>query len=165
MVTQTVIPRQNVIPGAQDDTYSVGSGGVVVGPAPVVLSTTVTITRDEMHDISTTPIEVFSGLGSGRQIVVLGVYLTKHAGAYTTTRTLNLEYTSGTPTSVGSVAGTHFGGAGTQNSWAVLTNPLVTVAPADVDEPVNASIQATANNDFAGAGGDVDVTVRYIEVE
>ena len=155
-VQQNTIPRTSVIPGAQDDTFSVDGGS-----SGGVLTVTVGLTRAQMHDISN-PIELVADPGAGLGIAVLGVYSAKAAGAYTAGGALQVEYDATGTADIASVPVTPFRSAATDSRWA--TPEAITGTPSAFAVP-GGGVQVQASADFAGAGGDVTLAVKYVVVD
>ena len=155
-----VIKRSNVIGGAVDDDYRVAP--LQAAAAGSVFLYSVTLSREQVQGLGQTPVAVTPVPGQGKRIEVLGAHLWKTAGGYSPAHTVVVLY--------GGTEGQE--AARFPTSW--LRDPLETggwgditppeVAPDQVDRPVDQPLVVTSANRAAGDGGDVTITVRYVEV-
>lgn len=156
-VNNTIIPRDNVIPGAQDDNYRVED------PGSLSLNTTeVLVSNAEILALSTTPKALLPEPPAGRQYQVLGVYSSKEAVEYADGDTVSIRYTSmGNPV-IATLPAAHFTAALADARWA--TWPAVTGSP-DSYGAIEAGIEMVTGTAFTGAtGGAVTVTIVYVEL-
>ena len=108
-----------------------------------------------------TALEFMPALEHNLKIGVLGVYFSKTAGAYTGGSAVSIRYnTTGTP-AVASIPASQVRSSGATSGWATLA--AQTGVPADFAIPED-GLEAVASSDFSGSGGDLTITVRYIEV-
>ena len=155
--SQNIIPRNSVIPGARDDTFRMKP---LVAPPAVVEPkvAVVTLTAEHLQAISGNPISLVPSPGPGKTLLIAKVVASKEPDAYTTGRALSLNYGVGGP------------------EWGRFATAVFTAADASSDIatpakpswatpfPPTSDLVASANNNFAGAGGDVTITVTYFEV-
>ena len=157
MTTVTnVIARSNVISGVQDDSYSAPGGSMGVQTAEVVM------VAADVHDLDSAPVVLLERPASGRGYVVLGVYSHKAADAYGGGSAVTVNYQNGANTLVATIPLNHFIATGTDSRWA--TPAALSGTPA-AQSVLGSGIDMNATVAFTGAGGDVTVTVQYVEVD
>ena len=151
-----LIDRTNVIGGATNDSFRVPgvSGGSGLLTADVVLS------RADVQALDDTPIELLPAV-AGNKYVVLGVYASKAAGAYAGGAAVTINYTDSGDTLVATIAVAHFRASGTDTRWA--SNPGLSGLPSAHAIPTD-SVDCSTGTEFTGDGGDVTLTVLYLEI-
>ena len=154
-----VIARNNVIPGARNDDFHVD--GLV--HCDQVQPTSVSVTLDEaaVLALDATPV-VLAAMPAGKKIVPLGVYYDKEAGAYTLGADITVNFTDGSDTLVATIPVAQVRLAGATTGWA--TRATLSGAP-DSQVVLPDSIDMSTSTGFtATAGGDLTVTLLYLEV-
>ena len=153
-----IIPRTNVIEGAEDDDYSVGGGGGV-GPAAIVVQNVEHVLDSTAMQAISTPVEVIAAPSGSLGIVIISIRLRKAADAYGGNNVLRLRYEDGSGDVIATIPATVFSASGAQDVWASPHQP-------DQGFPeVAAAVVAHANGDYTGTGGDVTINVKYIVIE
>ena len=155
-----VIERNNVVPGAVDDTYHVGT---VHHCGKEVLTHTTVLTAAQLHAISATPVDVLPDrlIPGSIQAAVLGIYYSKEAGAYTSGAALTLNYKDSGNTLVATIPVGRVRSNTAVTGWATM--PAMSGTPSSFTLPTE-GIDANAASNFHGGGGDLSITVRYVEV-
>ncbi len=158
--SQTIIPRSRVIPGAKDDDFHVVDNRTHY--PRVVQTATVTLTAADVQGLDATTVEILEAPESGRAYAVLGVHASKAAGAYGGGAAVPVEYADNDGTNIASIPLAHFTAGGTDARWA--TRVALAGLPAAQVVPAAGIRVGTVGTAFTGAGGDVTITVRYVEV-
>ena len=104
---------------------------------------------------------VLPELPDGHKAQVLGVYYEKAAGAYTSGGAVTVNYQDGGNTLAATVPVAHIRNANARSGWATRPNQAGTPATYSVPD---GALDATVSADFAGAGGDLTLTLVYLEV-
>ena len=153
------IARSNVIGGAEADPFHVGTVHHCGGG---ILERTTVLVAAQLHDIRADPRPVLVPPPSGGlRLAVFGVYFSKATGAYTGGGALTINHTSSANTLVGTINHGDLTAAAARSGWAILpalTGTASTFALPDDGLDINSS------GDFSGAGGDLTIVVRYVEV-
>ena len=152
------IDRNHVIDGAADDMTHVGT---VFHCGHDVELYEVVVTRAQVHAMRTTPVPLLPALPDGRKIAVLGVYYIKAAGGYTGGQTVRVRYTNSSNTIVGSLPSTQMRHALARDGWFGLGNQSGTPSAFAIPE---GGLDLNTTAAYAGDGGDLTITIRYIEV-
>lgn len=153
-----IIPRDFVIAGADEDPFHVGT--VHHCGKEVLLRETVLRAAD-LQNLSGTPVVVLPALPDGLKAAVLGVYYSKAAGAYTNGAAVTINYTDSGNTLAASIPVANVRQATANDGWATRATQSGTAATFEVPE---GGLDANASAGFSGDGGDLTITVRYIEV-
>ena len=160
------IDRTNVIDGARDAAEPDRSPVVVTDVDFVIQPQThqVTLTAAQLQTLNTVPVVVLPELPHGHKAQVLGVYYEKADGAYTNTSggAVTVNYQDGGNTLAATIPVAHIRNANAKSGWA--TRPNQSGTPATFSVP-DGALEATAPADFAGAGGDLTLTLVYLEVD
>ena len=152
----TTIERTSVILGAENDNFHVN--GLVhcdhaqpVQAAVTLDSTAVRGLDTALHLVDSAP---------GKKIEPLGVYYSKEAGAYGGGAAITLRFGSGHV--VATIPLADITSASAEAGWADRANqsgtPESQAAPSD-------SVQILTGTAFTGNGGDLAITLIYLEVE
>lgn len=157
--TQNIINRQIVIPGAQDDGYSVAYGGI---ERLTMKKVSHIVSQTAIHTLNATPVELLPAPPTGKRYAVFAAYSSKASGGYTGGAVIAIQYSgTGTPNAA-TLPATHFRAVGTNTAWASR------VAPAGAPNAFalgEGSVRLTTTTAFADAGGPVTVTIFYAEVD
>jgi len=161
VASQTIIPRSRVIPGARDDDYHVDDT-YHTGQMPKTAS--VTLTKTDMVALNATPITLLADPPAGHKYVVLACHVEKATGAYGGGAQVTVNHTDTDSTQAVSFPLARFTSAAVQNQWVprTYTGDVDDVTDPDGGLDINT---ATAFTDTGDDGGDVTITVRYIQVE
>ena len=157
-MTQELIGRDNVIHGAGEDSFHIGT--VHHCGKEVLLEETV-LTAANLQDLSGTPVVVLPALPDSLRAAVLGVYYSKATGAYTAGSAITINYTDSGNTLVATIPVANIRQATASEGWATRAPQTGTAANFVVPE---GALDANATADFAGDGGSLTITVRYVEV-
>ena len=158
MVTQSLISRTNVIDGAELDEFHVGTVNHCGGH---VLTMTTVFSRAEVHGLNR-PKRILADPTDGRRFVVVGVYWSKEAGAYTGGGTVNVDHRDPSTTTIAGIAVGSIRQTAASSGWAHRAGQ--SGLPADYPT-YPGGVQLATNQRFQGDGGALTVTVRYIEIE
>ena len=146
-----IIQRSNVTPGAQDDTYRVNPVVAKAQTQRTVLSTEQVRSLDtESQPLTPTP-------SIGRSIEVLSVFVEKAAGGYAQPKPLSLRY-GAEGEEVARIGAAILRDTDERTGWADLQ-------PTGLGRPTGAAVTAAATDPYQGDGGELTITVRYVEVE
>lgn len=157
-MTLNVIPRVNVIPGAQNDPFHVDlEFHCEMQPVHQVR----VFTRSQIQGLFPTNVEIVP-VAVDRRIVVLGVYYDKASGAYTDGGDITILYEDPTGTLIATIPVANMRAGGQREGWATLA-PL-SGTPDTVAIP-DSGVQVHAPADFTGNGGNLTLTVRYLDIE
>ena len=115
-----------------------------------------TLTRSQLHAINTTPREVLAAPDTGAANEIVSLRVQKGAAAFTTATPLQFRYGSSTGNEYGRAATAEFTGAASDN----FADPAAPAAAV----PTTGALIAFSTANFAGAGADVVVTVRYLVI-
>ena len=155
MVTvSNIIPRNNVIAGAVDNTFRVSGASVLLME--------VTLDNAAVHDLDSSPVVLLPAPSPGRVCAILGVFYQKRSGGFTGGGVVNINYTDAGNTLVATIAATHFTNSGATSQWATRANQTGALA---AQSPPSAGVDISTGTAFTGAGGEVIVNVRYVEVD
>ena len=158
MVSQNIIPRDNVIPGAQDDSYHIGD---IFHCDHQPINHEVTLSRAEVQALNGTAVDVLPQGTNGQSFEVLGVYYSKAAGAYAGGAAVTINRTDTSNTLVATIPVANMRAAGAMAGWATI--PALTGLPG-TQAIIEEGIDANTSTAFTGDGGDLTITVRYVEV-
>ena len=152
------IGRTSIIEGAVDDTEHLGT---VFHCGREVLLHRATVTRAQVHAIRSTPALLMPALQGGRKIAVIGCYYVKEAGGYTGGGTVRVRYDNTANTVVGSLPSSQMRHALARDGWFGL--PGQSGDPSTFEVP-DGGLDLNTTADYAGDGGDLTITIRYVEV-
>jgi hypothetical protein len=154
------ILRSHVLEGAFADGFHIGTvhhcGGGILEVTTVLVAT-------QLHDIRADPRPVLVEPPPGnRRIATLGVYYSKAAGAYGGGGALTINHTNSANTLIGTINHGEITTASARSGWASL--PALTGTSTNFALPTD-GLDINSSSDFTGAGGDLTIVVRYVEVE
>ena len=153
------ISRSHVIDGAADHVFHVGSvnhcGGGIVEVTNVLVAAQLHVIRADPR-----PVLVEPPL-AGRRIAVIGVYWSKEAGAYSSGGALTINHTNLANSLIGTINAGDIRNASATSGWATL--PALTGTPVAFPVPDD-GLDLNSSGNFQGNGGDLTITVRYIQV-
>ena len=153
------ITRTHVIDGAAIDDFHVG---VVQHCGGLVLTRTTVLRTSQVHGLNSPKQLLDNPTDPDMRFVVLGIYWSKEAGAYTAGGTINIDHRDPSTTTIAAIAATDIHQAAASAGWAARRG----LSGLPVDYPViEGGLQAAAGSRFSGAGGDLTFTIRYVEVE
>ena len=152
------ISRTNVIDGAADDTEHLGT---VFHCGREVLLHEVGLTRAQVQALHTTAVVILPALVGSRKIAVLGVYYVKAAGAYSGGGTVSIHHLDTAGTLVGGLPSSQMRNAGRRDGWFSRAGQSGDPSTFAVPE---AGLDVRTGSAYTGAGGDLSITVRYVEV-
>ena len=159
MVSQNIIARGSVIPGAKNDDFHPDGESHCQVAQPAVAAT-VTLTNAQVRGLPHSEIEVVPGI-PGKRLWPLGVYYEKAAGAYTGGSGFVVEYISNQQWVVDMPEVAMRSGTA-ETGWGVL-RPF-TGTPEDRSFP-SGGLQIASGGGFQGTGGgQLEITVVYLEV-
>ena len=145
-----IIQRSNVTPGARDDTYRVTPVAAKAKTQRTVLST------EQVRSLDTESQPLTPAPSLGRSIEVLSVFVEKAAGGYAQPKPLSLRY--GAEGEEAARIGTAIlRDTDERTGWADLQST-------GLGRPTGAAVTATATDPYRD-GGELTITVRYVEVE
>ena len=148
-----IIARSNVISGAQDDDFAFG----LYRPG-VVTNLNVDISRAEMQAINTTPQEVILAPLVGRAIVLVSCQVLKRTGAYTGNHQMRFRLGGTSGDIIATVLASLFTNSASTSGWADISIP-------DQNFPnTGEALFVTAAGNYSGAGGDVTLRLKTIEI-
>ena len=153
------INRSNVIDGAHVDAEPAPT---MVHRSPVTQTHQVTLTAAQLQALSTDPVVVLPELPDGHKAQVGGVYYEKAAGAYTSGGAVTVNYQASGNTLAATIPVANIRNANATSGWATRPNQAGTPATYEVPD---GALDANASADFVGAGGDLTLTLMYLEVD
>ena len=147
-----IIQRSNVTPGARDDTYRVTPVAAKAQTQRTVLST------EQVRSLDTEPQPLTPSPSLGRSVEVLSVFVEKAAGGYVQPKPLSLCY-GAEGEEAARIGAAILRDTDERTGWADLQ-------PTGLGRPTGAAVTATATNPYQiRDGGELTITVRYVEVE
>ena len=144
-----VIARSNVIAGAS------------AAEARRVQSRSVTLQASDVQGMNASPVTLLPQPSPGMAYVVLGVYSSKAADAFAAGGVATVRFDDATNTAIATIPVAHFTDAAADARWA--TRSAQSGTPGAQSVP-GAAVEITCGTAFTGSGGDVTMTVRFIEV-
>ena len=169
MATSNIISRSNVIAGAvaypdqpqpSADIEPLPEGGEKTRDltAVAVKTATVVLAAAGMQAINSSPPELVAAPDDGSSIQVTSIRVQKAANAYGGNRVLAFRY-GVEGANVAQVPAATITGAGETEAYADPVAPTTPIPLADT------ALHAFAVGDYAGDGGDVTITVKYVLVK
>jgi len=161
VASQRIIPRERVIPGARDDDYHVDS---TYHTSQQPRTASVTLTKTDMVALNATPVTLLADPPAGHKYVVLACHVNKATGGYGAGAPVTVNHTDTDSTVAASFPLARFTAAAVQNQWISRTYTGDVDDVTDPDGGLDINV-GTAFTDAGDDGGDVTITVRYIQVE
>ena len=152
------ISRTNVIGGAKDDHFHVGD---VFHCNHQPINHSVTLTRAQIHALDSAAIDLLLLSANGPNFEVLGVYFSKESGAYSGGAAITINRKNNADTLVATIAASNMRSAGASSGWATI--PALSGTP-DAQVVIGEGVDVSTTTAFTGAGGDLTITVRYVDV-
>ena len=148
-----VISRSNVIKGTSPDSFARAGGPL--------RTRSVTLNSVAIQGLDSAPVVLLPVPPSGIAYLVHGVYSDKVAGEYGGGATVTVNYQDASTTQIASIPRGHFRLTSQDSQWAART--ALTGTPTG-QAPPGVGIGLNTGTAFTGEGGDVTITVVYIEV-
>ena len=152
------IARTNIIGGASDDPDHIGT---VFHCGREINLLQVLVPRAQVHSLNTTPVVLLPALPDGRKIAVLGVYYRKAAGAYAGGQTVHVRYINPMNNVVGSLPSSQMRNVLSRDGWFGRAGQSGDPSTFAVPE---GGLDLNTTAAYTGDGGDLSVTIRYVEV-
>ena len=156
MTTQNIIDRTVIIDGAANDDFHVNGLSHCDHAQPV--QAVLTLDSAGVRGL-TTAVHLVTP-AAGKKIEPLGIYYSKDVGAYGAGASIAVRFTSGHV--LGSILRADINSASAEANWTVRPNqsglPDSQAAPEE-------GIEVHSGTAFSGNGGDLIITLIYLEVE
>ena len=154
-----LIERTDVIEGAENDEFH--PDGLVHCTITNPARFNHTLNRSAVHGL-TSPVGIVGGRAGIKRIVVLGVYYSKATGAYAGGAAVAVHFSDPATTSIATIPATVLRNAAAVTGWA----ERATLAGSPESQPlVVGGIQLSTATAYTGAGGNLTVSVIFLEVE
>ena len=158
VVRHNIIPRDNVITGAANDSYHPDGSFHCAVDQPAVA--TITISPAQILTLNAMPVQLLAQFPSGRRIIPLAVYYRSRASAWANGGDVQIRYEGGGIT-FAEIDGAEIRSVNPQIGWgtrtALLGTPQQQVLP-------DAGVEVWVGTDFTGSGGELLLDLVYLEV-